>query len=154
MLTSVTHPVLLVEDSPADVYVIKRAVEECGKDIWCWTVNDGPEALMFLRKAPPFLHVPTPGLIILDLNLPKLSGRELLVRFRQLLTHEGTPIVVLSSSPAEREETRCLMLGATAYVQKAMDYDAYVGSVKTIIQRWLRGQPVPPRDTPRVSRSS
>jgi CheY-like chemotaxis protein len=133
-----THPVLLVEDNPADVYLIQQAVEECGRHIWCWTVMDGPEALMFLRKDPPFSHVPTPDLILLDLNLPTLSGKEILPRVRQLPPYQDIPIVILSGSPKEREEAHCRQLGATVYVQKAMNYYVYFESIKEIIRHWLR----------------
>jgi chemotaxis family two-component system response regulator Rcp1 len=135
--TTAQH-ILLVEDNPADAYLIKLALEEYGSDIRWWTVMDGPEAVRFLRKEPPFGHAPTPALIILDLNLPHVSGQELLPIIRQLSPYQEIPVVVLSSAPKEREETRCLTLGATAYVQKAVNYDAYFAAVEGIARKWLK----------------
>ena len=73
MMRSEPMDVLLVEDSPADVYVIKRVLADAGQQIRLWVVPDGPEALQFLRQAPPFAHVPTPALILLDLHLPTMA---------------------------------------------------------------------------------
>src|SRR5215208_4111881 len=116
-----TQPILLVEDRTADAYLIQRAVAECGQDIQLCTTADGPEALAFLRKDPPFTSVPTPALIIVDLSLPTMSGTELLAEIRQLPVYQRTPIVVLSATPKEREEQHCRQLGASAYIQKMQD---------------------------------
>ena len=136
-MTPATQAILLVEDSSADVYLIRRAVEECGRDLQLWIMADGPEALMFLRKTPPLTHVPTPGLIILDLSLPKMRGTQLLSDIRQLPAYHSTPIVILSSTPKEREEATCLQLGATAYVQKVTNFYAYFADIKAIVRHWL-----------------
>lgn len=133
-----TKNILLVEDSPADVYLIRRAVAECGQDSQLWVMADGPEALAFLRKEPPLAHVPTPALIIVDLSLPKMRGTELLAQIRELPEYQRTPIVVLSATPKEREEQHCLHLGATAYVQKSLaDFPAYFASLKALVTHWL-----------------
>ena len=129
--------VLLVEDNPADVYLIQRAVADCGPDIHVSVVPDGGEALAFLRQEAPFAHVPTPTLIVLDLRLPKVQGEEILPEIRQLPTHQTTPIVVLSVAPKEEIEQRCLHLGATAYVQKSANFYAYVNAIKDIVWHWL-----------------
>jgi CheY-like chemotaxis protein len=129
--------ILLVEDNPADAYLIRQAVEECGSNLQLWVIPDGPEALMFLRKDPPLKHVPTPALIILDLRLSKMDGTELLPKIRQLPTYHATPIVVLSSAPKEQKEQHCLQLGATAYVQKSPNFYAYFADIKAIVQQWL-----------------
>jgi chemotaxis family two-component system response regulator Rcp1 len=99
---------------------------------------DGPEALAFLRKEAPLTHVPTPDLIILDLNLPKLLGTEVLRRLRQLPAYRATPVVILSSAPRSQQEGRCLQLGANAYVEKSVNYYAYFSSIKGLVQDWLR----------------
>jgi two-component system, chemotaxis family, response regulator Rcp1 len=146
MATSFLHHVLLIEDNPADVYLIRQAVAECG-NIQLWVMRDGPEALTFLRKEFPFTHMPMPALIILDLRLPKADGFELLSAIRRLSAHQLTPLVVLSSMPKERAEYRCLELGADAYVQKATDFDDYFGSVKTLVRRGLWEQSVLGRES-------
>ena len=129
--------VLLVEDNPADVYLIQRAVADCGPDIHVSVVPDGGEALAFLRQEAPFAHVPTPMLILLDLRLPKVQGDQILPEIRRLPAHQATPIVVFSMAPKEEEEPRCLQLGATAYVQKSSNFYAYVDAIKDIVGHWL-----------------
>ena len=133
-----SHTILLVEDNPADVYLIRRAVEECGRDIQLFVVPDGGEALGFLRKEGPIAHVPSPAFILLDLSLPKVPGDRILPDIRQLPAYQATPIVVLSAAPKETEEGRCLQLGATAYVQKSSNFYVYFDSLKAIVRTWLR----------------
>jgi CheY-like chemotaxis protein len=132
--------ILLVEDSASDVYLIQRAVAECDRNIQLWTMPDGPEALTFLRKEYPLIHVPTPVLIILDLSLPKMRGTQLLSDIRQLPVYHATPIVILSSTPKEQEETYCLQLGATAYVQKIANFYVYFAAIKALVKQWLRSE--------------
>jgi chemotaxis family two-component system response regulator Rcp1 len=129
--------VLLVEDNPADVYLIQRAVADCGPDIHVSVVPDGGEALAFLRQEAPFAHVPTPTLILLDLRLPKVQGDQILPDIRRLPAYRATPIVVFSMAPKEEAEPRCLQLGATAYVQKSANFYAYVDAIKDIVCHWL-----------------
>jgi two-component system response regulator len=138
MSTPDTSAILLVEDSPADIYLIQRAVEECGTDLRLWVMPDGPEALMFLRKDFPLTHVPTPALIILDLRLPRTHGLQLLTEIRQLPGYHATPIVILSSMPKEQEEQHCLQLGATGYVQKSTNFYSYFADIKALVRDWLR----------------
>ena len=129
--------VLVVEDSPADVYLIQRAAEECGSDIHVSVVPDGREALAFLRKEIPFTHVPSPTLILLDLHLRSIDGDHILPDIRRLPAYQATPIVVLSGVPREEAEQRCLHLGATAYVQKSANFDVYFSAIKEILCHWL-----------------
>jgi len=136
MITPDTQAILLVEDSSADVYLIQRAAAECGRNLHLWTMQDGAEALMFLRKDPPLTHVPTPALILLDLRLPTMSGTELLSEIRQLPAYQETPIVILSRLDKAREEAACLHLGATEYVQKSSNFFVFFNSVKTLFAHW------------------
>ena len=133
-----TREILLVEDNPADVYLIQRAVADCGSDIHLSVMPDGGEALAFLRKEIPFTHVPSPTLIVLDLRLPRIHGDQILPDVRRLPAYQTTPIVVLSAAPKEEAEARCLQRGATAYVQKAANFYAYVDAIKDIVCRWLK----------------
>jgi CheY-like chemotaxis protein len=137
MMPHAPTDVLLIEDDPADIYVIKRIVADYGHDLRLWIIPDGVEALLFLRKAAPFTHVPTPALILLDLKLPQMDGALLLPQIRQLPDYQATPIIIFSATPKAREGARCLQLGATAYVQKSLDFEAFCTTVKTLLQRWL-----------------
>jgi CheY-like chemotaxis protein len=132
-----TKNILLVEDSPADVYLIRRAVEECDRDSQLWVTADGPEALMCLRQEHPVSHVPAPAFIIVDLALPTMRGTELLAQIRVLPAYQRTPLVVLSAAPKAREEQRCLQLGASAYIQKMQNFPLYFATLKTLIWHWL-----------------
>ena len=129
--------ILLVEDNPADVYLIRRAVEDCGTDIHLSIVPDGGEALAFLRKEAPYTQVPSPMLIVLDLRLPKRTGDQILPEVRGLPAYHATPIVILSAASKEIEEARCLHRGATAYVQKSPNFYAYFAAIKDIVCHWL-----------------
>ena len=130
--------ILLVEDNPADVYLVQRAIEECGSDLKLSVVPDGVEALAFLRKEAPFAQMPSPALILLDLNLPKLHGDQALPEMRHLPGYQATPIVVFSAAAKEREGPHCLRLGATAYVEKSSNFYVYFDSLKAIVHTWLR----------------
>ena len=127
--------VLLVEDDPADIYVIQRIVADFGQDLHLWVIPDGVEALLFLNKAPPLAQAP--ALILLDLKLPHLDGALLLPQIRQLPGYQATPIVIFSSTPKEREGARCFQLGATAYVQKSTDFEGFCAAVKVLLEHWL-----------------
>jgi CheY-like chemotaxis protein len=128
--------ILLVEDSPADIYLVQRAVADCGPALRLWTVSRGNEALRSLRKELA-VAVPLPALILLDLSLPGCDGHDILKELRGLPEYQGTPVVVLSAAERAVEERRCLELGATAYVQKSTDFTDYFGSVQAIVRHWL-----------------
>jgi len=132
--------VLLVEDNPADVYLIQRSVADCGPDIHVSVVPDGGEALAFLRKDAPFAHVPSPALILLDLPLPTLPGHQVLTALRRLPAYQATPVVILSGAAREVEEPRCLHLGATAYREKSPNFHIHFASLKAIVHTWLTSE--------------
>lgn len=128
---------LLVEDNPADVYLVQRAVARCSPAIRLTALFQGREALEFLRKEPPFTHKPSPILIIVDLSLPRYDGHDLIRGIRGMREYRRTPVVVLSAHERAVEEARCLALGADAYVQKSSDFTAYFGSIQSMVRHWL-----------------
>jgi two-component system, chemotaxis family, response regulator Rcp1 len=138
MSESAAKAMLLVEDSLADVYLVQRAVADCGSDIQLFVVPDGSEALAFLRKDAPFAHVSSPALIIVDLRLPTMHGEQVVREIRRLPAYQATPVVILSSAPKEDAEARCRQLGASAYVQKSLNFEVYFASLKAIVTTWLR----------------
>jgi chemotaxis family two-component system response regulator Rcp1 len=129
--------ILLVEDNPADIYLTQTALAECSSDIRLSVVPNGRDALAFLRKEGPYAQLPSPVLILLDLNLPKLSGGEVLAALRHLAAYQATPVVIFSAARKELEEQHCLQLGANAYVQKPSDFDGFLATVHNIIDNWL-----------------
>lgn len=138
MSEPITRAILLVEDNPADIYLIQRAVAECSSDLQLFIVPDGGEALAFLRKEGSFAHVPSPALILLDLHLRKIDGDQVLPELRRLPALQTLPIVVLSGAAKEAEEGRCLQLGATAYVEKSLNFHDYFAAIKALVHTWLR----------------
>jgi len=129
---------LLVEDNPADVYLIRTALQECGVNLHLSVVPNGRDALAFLQKEGAYALEPAPALILLDLHLPKLAGSEVLAALRRLPAYQATPVVVLSVADRAAEEPHCLHLGATAYVQKPWDFESYFATVQGIVRQWLR----------------
>src|SRR5262245_34331648 len=110
--------VLLVEDNPADIYIIQHVLGDVRKDLRLWVKPDGLEALQFLCNPSPITPVPTPGLILLDLQLPITEATQLLPQIRRLSDYQTTPIVIITDVPWERAGARCLQLGANAYFEK------------------------------------
>jgi CheY-like chemotaxis protein len=135
--------VLLVEDNPADVYVVQRAVADCGPALRLTALVNGREALGLLRKEVPFVNKPAPSLIIVDLKFPRYDGHDLIREIRRMATYRHTPVVVLSAYERAGEEARCLALGANAYVQKSSDFTDYFGSLKALVRHWLGPYCVP-----------
>ena len=130
--------VLLVEDNPADVYLIKHVLGDVRKGLRVCVVPDGREALQFLRNASLRTDAPRPVLILLDLQFPVTEGTRLLPQLHQLLGCQTIPIVILTSVPWEREGSRCLQLGASAYIEKSANFYAFCAALREIAQRWLR----------------
>jgi two-component system, chemotaxis family, response regulator Rcp1 len=133
----VTRAVLLVEDNPADIYLIRKAVEECGPELHLSVIPNGRDALAFLRQEGAFALEPAPALILLDLNLPKLDGHDVLTGLRHLPAYQDTPVVIFSAARPEQEEQPCLQLGATAYVQKPAALEKFFAAIAAIMGEWL-----------------
>jgi len=129
--------ILLVEDESADIYLIQRAIKDCCPQSRVWVVSKGSYVLAFLRHEPPFTNMPTPSLILLDLNLPGLNGRTILAELRRLGEYQKIPVIIISGREKAKEEPRCLELGANAYVQKSTDFATYFGGVQDTLRDWL-----------------
>jgi CheY-like chemotaxis protein len=130
--------ILVVEDNPADVCLIRKALQDCGYNVPLAVVANGRDALAFLHQEGPYAREPVPALILLDLNLPQLPGHEVLAALRRLPLYHATPVVVLSGENKEDEESCCQQLGATAYVQKPLTYAAYVDIMQALVRQWLK----------------
>lgn len=124
--------VLLVEDDPGDVLMTKEAFQEHKVGNRLHVVSDGVEALRFLRREGEYADAPAPHLILLDLNLPRKDGREVLeeVKKDEALSH--IPIVVLTTSEAEEDILRSYRLHANAYVAKPVDFESFIRVVRQI----------------------
>jgi CheY-like chemotaxis protein len=124
--------VLLVEDDPGDELITREAFEENKVRNALHVVRDGEEALDFLYRRGEHANAPRPGLILLDLNLPKFDGREVLARIKADEDLKTIPVVVLTTSEAEEDIVRSYSLHANAYVTKPVDFDRFLAVVRQI----------------------
>ncbi|WP_131102796.1 response regulator [Streptomonospora litoralis] len=123
---------LLVEDDPGDVLMTKEAFQEHKVGNRLHVVSDGVEALRFLRREDEYADAPVPHLILLDLNLPRKDGREVLEEVKRDDTLSHIPIVVLTTSEAEEDILRSYRLHANAYVAKPVDFEQFIQVVRQI----------------------
>ncbi len=128
---------LLVEDNPADVRLTREALME-GKILQnLHVVGDGVEAMAFLRKEGAYAESPRPDLILLDLNLPRKDGREVLAEIKEDEDLRRIPVVVLTSSQAEQDVLKSYNLHVNCYVTKPMDLEQFSLVVRSIEQFWF-----------------
>jgi len=124
--------ILLVEDSPADVRLTREALHEARVLNTLHVVQDGVAALAFLRRQGEFTGSPRPDLILLDLNLPRKDGREVLAEIKQDDDLKRIPVVVLTTSKAEEDILRSYSLHANAFVTKPVDFEQFIDVIRQI----------------------
>jgi len=129
--------ILLVEDNPGDVRLTREALKEAKFRNKVQVVGDGVEALAYLRREGQYSGAMRPHLIMLDLNLPRMDGREVLAAIKKDADLRRIPVVVLSSSEAENDIARAYELHANAYVTKPVDIDHFLQVVKAIEEFWV-----------------
>ena len=136
--------ILLVEDNPGDVRLTREALKE-GKvyNNLHWA-KDGVEALSFLRREGKHAGAPRPDIILLDLNLPRKDGREVLAEIKNDDQFRQIPVVVLTTSKAEEDVWRSYQLHANCYVTKPVDLDKFIHVVQSIDRFWLTVVTLPP----------
>lgn len=138
--------ILLVEDNPGDIVLFMEALEESHNRSNLNTVEDGEEAINFLQQRGRFKYVPRPQLIILDLNLPRLNGREVLQEIRSKSEFDSIPIVVLTTSKSDRDMAEAYSLHANCYIVKPVDLKQFMNVLKQIINFWLNIAHLPGED--------
>ncbi len=129
--------ILLVEDNPGDVRLTKEALKDAKVRNNIHVAMDGVEALAFLRKQGKYAVVPRPDLILLDLNLPKKNGSEVLAEIKQDDGLQHIPVVILTTSQAEQDILESYRLHANAFVTKPVDLEQFLKVVASIEQFWL-----------------
>jgi CheY-like chemotaxis protein len=129
--------ILLIEDNPGDVRLIKEGLKKANVNGRLSVVEDGVEAMDFLNRRGRHSAAPRPDLILLDLNLPKKDGREVLADIKADEDLRKIPVVVLTSSKAEQDVTHSYDLHANCYVTKPVDLDQFLDVVKHISEFWL-----------------
>ncbi len=137
--------VLLVEDSPGDVRLTLEAFRDTNPSIRLHVANDGVEAMAFLRQEGVHLHAPRPDLILLDLNMPKMDGRQALAHIKQDESLRTIPTVILTTSEAEADIVGSYQLKANCYLNKPVQLDAFEKLVKSINDFWLTMATLPPQ---------
>ena len=137
--------VLLVEDDPGDVLMTREAFEDNKLRNRLSVVSDGVSALEFLRKEGEHVDAPTPDLVLLDLNLPRMDGREVLQALKADANLRSIPVVVLTTSEAEEDVVRSYSLHANAYVTKPVDFDRFIEVVRQIDEFFVTVVKLPSR---------
>ena len=137
--------ILLVEDNPGDVRLTREALREGKIHNNLAVVEDGVEALRYLRREEPYEGATRPDVILLDLNLPRKDGREVLEEVKADASLRTIPVVVLTSSEAERDVVRAYDLHANCYVTKPVDLEQFINVVKSIESFWFSIVKLPTR---------
>jgi len=137
--------ILLVEDSPGDVRLTQEAFRDAGTRINLHVVVDGAEAMAFLRRQGLHSKAPRPDFILLDLNLPKMDGREVLAHIKEDDSLKTIPTIILTTSEAEADILKSYQLQANCYLNKPVQLEAFESVVKTVNDFWLTMAKLPPR---------
>ncbi|HZV63504.1 MAG TPA: response regulator [Telluria sp.] len=140
------HPIeiLMVEDNPGDVRLTQEALKEAKVSNTLHVVEDGVAALDFLYRRGAYGAVPRPDLILLDLNLPRKNGREVLEEIKQDAQLKTIPVVILTTSQAEQDVLRAYSLHANCYISKPVDFLQFTAIIRTIEEFWLTIVTLPP----------
>ena len=139
MVNTAPRPIeiLLVEDSPGDVTLTIEALRDAKVANNLHVARDGEEALRFLRREGEFQDAPRPDMLLLDLNMPKMGGREVLAAMRADERFKKIPVVVLTTSQSEDDVAAVYDLSANCYVAKPVDLDQFLDVVRAIDDFWL-----------------
>jgi len=137
--------ILLVEDSPGDVRLTLESFRDANPDVRLHVAPDGAEAMAFLRREDGHADAPRPELILLDLNMPKKDGREVLAEIKADESLKLIPTVILTTSEAETDVIKCFELQANSYLVKPVDLTAFEVLVKSINDFWLSKSTLPKR---------
>jgi len=128
---------LLIDDSPGDVRLMREAFRDANPHVQLHVSSDGVEAMAFLRHEPPHQRSPRPDLILLDLNLPKMDGREVLTHIKEDDALKTIPVVILSASGTPGDVAKGYQLHANCYLFKPVQFDEFADLVKSINDFWL-----------------
>ncbi|GAA3285700.1 response regulator [Dactylosporangium vinaceum] len=129
--------ILLVEDDPGDELMAREAFEDDALDSELHVARDGEQALDFLYRRGDFADAPRPDFILLDLNLPRVDGRQVLRQIKNDATVASIPVVVLTTSAAVEDLLACYDTHANAYITKPQGYEEFIGVVRRINEFWL-----------------
>lgn len=140
--------IMLVEDNPADLRLTQEVFEEAAFEHRLLVARDGEQALAMLRGQPPHAELPAPDIVLLDLNIPRKNGLEVLRAMRLDPTLRRTPVLILSTSRAETDFAAAYDAGANAFVTKPTDWGEFAELARLIRDFWLKVVQLPPRSAP------
>jgi len=129
--------ILLVEDSPSDVWLIRQALQEGAVPKRIGVVGNGEQAVDYLRKRGPYLDSPRPDIILLDLNLPRLTGLEVLREIKSDPELKSITVIVLTTSEAPQDVNAAYDLNANCYVVKPVDFEQFMAAIRGIEEFWM-----------------
>ncbi len=145
MLTARAVEILLVEDSPADIELTREALVDSKLANNLHVVTDGVEAMNYLMKTGPYCSEPRPDLILLDLNLPRKNGREVLSEIKANPDLALIPVVIMTVSQDEKDVFESYRLHANCYIRKPVNFGEFIGIVKSIENFWFSIVTLPPK---------
>ena len=139
MITHIARPIqiLLIEDNPGDVRLTREALMEAKIFNHLSVVIDGIEAIKYLQQEDEYLKVPIPDIILLDLNLPKMDGREVLQKIKTSSVLSNIPVIILTSSDNDADILKSQELGANFYLTKPVSLDTFLDIIKEFDQFWI-----------------
>lgn len=138
-------PILLAEDSAEDIALIEEAFELHDLPVELHAVRDGVEAMRFLRREDGYTEVPGPALLLLDLNMPRKDGREVLTEIRSDPALQTLPVIILTTSDASSDINVAYHWHANAYLAKPTDFDAFLDLIRSLGEFWLKAARLPTR---------
>lgn len=139
--------ILLVEDNPGDADLAREALDDSKFNNNLQVVDDGEKAMAYLRRQDPYADAVRPDLILLDLNLPKKDGRQVLAEVKSDPVLKAIPVVILTTSQAEADVIKTYNLHANCYITKPIDLGQFIHVVKSIEDFWLSIVVLPPKET-------
>jgi CheY-like chemotaxis protein len=139
--------VLLVEDNPGDVRLTREAFRDAKMHLEMHVAGDGVAAMEFLRRQGDYPNSPRPDLILLDLNLPRKDGREVLAEIKGDPSLKAIPVVILTTSAADADIERSYLLHANCYISKPVDLEGFLTVIRSIDDFWLSVVKLPPKGT-------
>jgi len=141
-----TIELLLVEDDPEDVELTREGLRAAHVVVNMHVVDDGDKALRYLRKQEPYQDATRPDMVLLDLNMPRMSGRDVLREIRKDDALKDLPIIVLTTSEAEADVAACYRLGANSYITKPVGCDAFGRVMRELESFWFKIAKMPRHD--------
>lgn len=129
--------ILLVEDNEGDIVLTLEALKEAGGNTGVTVVKDGEAAMQYLHKKDAYINALLPDLILLDINLPKMNGKEVLVKIKEDINLKMIPVVILTTSDSEKDILFAYNHGANCYITKPSDYHQFLKEVQKIVEFWM-----------------